>query len=183
MYLRVGKPAPLGPPVKGPYRIVERPSMSTIRVKVGTFKSGAENLQLHHWSNAKPATMRADATEGTMTTRGRPSKSTSSSDVHRATDESEADYVDTSKQTTPSPPSASEPVDKNSNERGKRPVRSTRNPAPLYVDNVTGPPPIPFSSKAGNSNCVRQPPTPNLRPWQADKQTIALLNYQISRHP
>ena len=58
----------------GPYKIVDRPGHSTIRVKVGTFKNGAENVQLHHWANAKPASLRADFEEATMPTRGRPPK-------------------------------------------------------------------------------------------------------------
>ena len=38
---------------------------------MGTFKSGVENVQLHHWSNAKPAKLRADFEEAQMPTRGR----------------------------------------------------------------------------------------------------------------
>ena len=193
-YIKVDNPKGLMQSYVGPYKIVERPSMSTIRVKVGTFKSGAENLQLHHWSNAKPAIMRADATEGTMVTRGRPSKS-SSTDVCRATDESEADSAQSENKTILP---ASRPVEKNSNVGGnsivggtdktrsapsvqsegetRRPIRATRNPAPLYVDAITGPPPLPFKSTAGNPNCDR-------RPWSADRETIALLNYQISCRP
>ena len=56
---------------------MERPSHSTIKVKIGTFKSGANNIQLHHWANAKPAEVRSDTPEAQMPLRGRPRKSPS----------------------------------------------------------------------------------------------------------
>ena len=91
-YIKVDNPKGLMQSYVGPYEIVERPSLSTIRVKVGTFKSGVANLQLHHWSNAKPAAMREDAILAKMAPRGRPPKSTSSSsDVNPQTEASEAD--------------------------------------------------------------------------------------------
>ena len=61
---------------------------STLKVRMGTFKSGADNIQLHHWSNAKPAALRADAEEAQMPTRGRPKKSSSPADVSTPTDAS-----------------------------------------------------------------------------------------------
>ena len=57
VYLKDDNPKGLLQSYRGPYRIVGRPSQSTIKVKMGTFKSGHENIQLHHWSNAKPAEM------------------------------------------------------------------------------------------------------------------------------
>ena len=44
---------------------------------MGTFKSGAENIQLHHWSSCKPAQLRPDAVEAEMPARGRPKNSPS----------------------------------------------------------------------------------------------------------
>ena len=73
-YIKVDNPKGLMQSYTGPHLIVDRPSQSTIKVKVGTFKSGVENIQFHHWSNAKPAEMRADAEEAVMKKRGRPAK-------------------------------------------------------------------------------------------------------------
>ena len=65
----------------GPYKIIDRPSESTIRVKLGTFKSGVENIQLHHWSNCKPASVREDTPEAEMPTRGRKPKTSNQAEV------------------------------------------------------------------------------------------------------
>ena len=54
VYIKQDNPKGLLQSYTGPYKIVERPSSSTIKVKMGTFKSGIENIQLHHWANAKP---------------------------------------------------------------------------------------------------------------------------------
>ena len=77
VYIKREQPKGLIQSYTGPYPIVDRPSHSTINVKMGTFKSGVPNIQLHHWSNAKPAQMREDTIEAEMTRRGRPQKSPS----------------------------------------------------------------------------------------------------------
>ena len=74
VYLKKDNPKGLMQTYTGPHKIVDRPSYSTIKVKVGTFKSGVDNVQLHHWSNLKPARLREDAKEGEMPARGRPPK-------------------------------------------------------------------------------------------------------------
>ena len=88
-YIKVDNPKGLMQSYVGPYEILERPSLSAIHVKMGTLKSGVANLQLHHWSNAKPAAMIDDAILGQMT-RGRPPSMTSCSDVGHTIDASEA---------------------------------------------------------------------------------------------
>ncbi len=45
---------------------MERLSHSTVKVKMGAFKSGIANEQVHHWTNLKPAQMRPDAVEAEM---------------------------------------------------------------------------------------------------------------------
>ena len=74
VYLKRDNPKGLLQSYTGPHEIVERPSHSTIKVKVGTFRSGVENIQLHHWANAKPAVVRADTKLAQMPVRGRPPK-------------------------------------------------------------------------------------------------------------
>ena len=74
----------------GPYEILERPSLSAIHVKMGTLKSGVANLQLHHWSNAKPAAMRDNAILGQMMRGCTPKRTSSSDKVGHTIDASEA---------------------------------------------------------------------------------------------
>ena len=74
VYIKQENPKGLLQTYTGPHPIVDRPSHSTIKVKMGTFKSGIENIQLHHWSNAKPAQLREDAVEAQMPVRGRKPK-------------------------------------------------------------------------------------------------------------
>ena len=87
VYVKKENPKGLMQSFVGPYKIVDRPSNSTIKIKVGTFKNGAENIQLHHWSNAKPANLRADFTEAEMPTRGRPKLVKPSPDVMPASND------------------------------------------------------------------------------------------------
>ena len=90
-YIKVDNPKGLMQSYVRPYEIVERPSLSAIHVKMGTLKSGVANLQLHHWSNAKPAAMRDNAIFLSQMMRGCPPKRTSSSDnVGHTIDASEA---------------------------------------------------------------------------------------------
>ena len=61
---------------------------------IGTFRSGAENIQLHHWANAKPAEVRSDTPEAQMPLRGRPRKAPPPASVQsdvQTTTESEPD--------------------------------------------------------------------------------------------
>ena len=140
-YIKIDNPKGLLQLYDGPYRILDRPSESTIKVRIGTFKSGAENVQFHHWSNAKPAKLREDAVEGTMKPRGRPPKT--------STPPTEASGQP--KQTSPPTGKVNKPVDAhpsaNSTFDGQitgppnkpafsRPTRSTRNPHPAYVDAI-----------------------------------------------
>ena len=70
----------------GPHKIVQRTGHSTVKVKVGTFANGAENIQTHHWSNLKPAELREDTPEAVMPKRGRPSKATVTTESPSSTD-------------------------------------------------------------------------------------------------
>ena len=116
------------------------------------------NLQLHHWSNAKPAAMIDDAILGQMT-RGRPPKRTSSSDVGHTIDASEAANEqqtknrNKSKQAVIPTTGSAEPTDTTAHATSNKvwckpitgappipafawPQRSTRNPAPNYLDSI-----------------------------------------------
>ena len=170
-------------PYVGPHPIVDRPSDSTIKVKVGTFKSGVKNVQLHHWSNAKPADLRDNFTEAEMPLRGRPPKKVDSPGGSAPSAKSDTPFHQDSQSNTeasgpasqqnggkvnkPASPRANtsnQPVDDKAG-NSKRPVRSTRNPEPLYVDAVNGPPPFKGF--------------PKYRTWSASASELASINSSI----
>ena len=62
VYLKLDNPLGLQPRYHGPYLINKRLGNTTIEVKTGTFKSGADRLEVHSWNNAKPAYM-AESTQ------------------------------------------------------------------------------------------------------------------------
>ena len=51
--VRCAKTTPLGPNYKGPYRILERPGDSTLKIRVGTYANGQPRHELVHWQNCK----------------------------------------------------------------------------------------------------------------------------------
>ena len=132
-------------PFSGPFRIVSRPSRSTVKICVGLTAKGEERHETRHWKDLKVAQMRSGAPEGQRPQRGRPRKDTennkSGSESDRKTNviqEEEASSKQTSTKST----------NENSNVGGK-PVRSTQNPKPNYVDSIsTSLPwnPAPFSA-------------------------------------
>ena len=166
VYIKKENPKGLLQSYSGPHPIVDRPSQSTVRVKVGTFKTGVDNVQLHHWANLKPARLREDAVEGQMPVRGRPPKAspdpTSQVGSQNNTDQTKTNSndADESKQTddannAPSDHETSSPPDRvphpqtaNDAFNGLltgpptapafgRPRRSTRNQNPQYIDGFT----------------------------------------------
>ena len=48
VYVKKENPKGLLQTYTGPHKIVNRPSHSTIKVKICTFRSGVENLQIYH---------------------------------------------------------------------------------------------------------------------------------------
>ena len=74
VYVKKENPTGLLQAYTGPDKIVERPGHSTLKVRMGTFKSGVENLYVNHWQNCKPAKLREGAKEAEMPTRGGPKK-------------------------------------------------------------------------------------------------------------
>ena len=89
---------------------MERLSHSTVKVKMGTFKSGIANEQVHHWTNLKPAQMRPDAVEAEMVPGGRP-KASGPANVHKQTDQPVASSDDKQKQTGPSSKKPKKPAE------------------------------------------------------------------------
>ena len=132
----------LAPRFDGPYRIVSRPSRSTVQVKVGVFADGRERLQSYHWTSCKVAHMREDAVEASRPALGR--KRTEAPAQPSSPDNSAVTNKMAARDALGSPFSGADKTITNlpaeiqtslapSNTSG-RPVRSTRNPNPQYQE-------------------------------------------------
>ena len=55
VYMKIGKPRPLGPLWEGPYRIIQRIGKSCLKVMVGHWSNGKPRHELTHWNNCFPA--------------------------------------------------------------------------------------------------------------------------------
>ena len=148
VYVKVDEPKGLNPRFEGPYRIMSRPSRSQVQVRVGSFVDGTPRLVTFNWQSCKPAHMRENAPEGSRPNIGRrPNPPTVQTTLNENVNNA-ADSVATSNQNSHETSSAScQQPSLRPAERGKfkrdsspskpltrRPVRSTRNPAPTYVD-------------------------------------------------
>ena len=149
----------------GPHKIVQSTGHSTVKVKVGTFANGAENVQTHHWSNLKPAELREDTPVAVMPKRGRPSKAT-------VTDKSPA-----STDVTPSNPSGADRKTRESKQPTRRSERIRNQNHATSTSECslasTNPP------SAGNSNEASQQNNLSTRPWSASINEVIALNKSI----
>ena len=181
VYTRQHKATGLQTPYEGPFRIASRPSRSTVQIEVGLYKSGEKRYEIRHFNDLKIAHPDSLAAPATRPKLGRPTTVQS-----KGQNETEAGPNPPVQQTGPPPfcfganPSSLNPLnDGNKNNIGhatsnsgqpaassaeagnlKRPIRSTRNPAPQYIDAFQ------WSS---------------LRPWSASSDEIAALNDSITR--
>ena len=90
VFTKKGKTTPLGPIYEGPYPITERIGDSTLKIKVGTSAQGEPRIEMHHWSNCKPAAFTAEPRDAVKINRGRkqnPRKITATTSEHGTTDE------------------------------------------------------------------------------------------------
>ena len=133
VYVKVHEPRGLNPRFEGPFEIVSRPSRTQIEVKIGAYASGEPRLSVYNWSSCKIANLRDDFVEGARPKLGRKPAQPSAS----------------SKQTQLTVDAELLTEEKGKNERGKiqtgnsthadpsapsRPIRSTRNRNPRYVE-------------------------------------------------
>ena len=172
---------------KGPFKILDRPTRSTLVIKAGLTNSGEDRRELRSWADCKPAHRREDNLEASRPKRGRPSKESpvSSPELTATTESAQATPVE---ENEPLPVVASEPT----SNQALKPVRSTRNPAPNYVDAIiatidfTKPPP-PFK----NLSATRPEPTVVTGPppysgfiqpgtWEATPQELQAINNSIA---
>ena len=137
VYVKVDKPLSLQPKWEGPYRILSRPSRSTVEVKLGVFKSGELRKQIFHWNLCKVAYLRPEAEDASRPALGRPKlvPTSGTSGSRAASNHTDAQsFAYAGCPPTSAPP---EPVFQNKSLGGKiqidRPVRHTRNPNPNYA--------------------------------------------------
>ena len=140
---------------RGPFPVISRPSRSTVKVRVGFFANGEERHQIRHWRDLKIAQRRSEDTpEASRPKLGRPKNSPSvTSEAANLTEKEDA----LGKNKTELPAKI-QPAELPAKIQTNRPVRSTRNPAPSYVDSV-----VPV--------------------WSASSEEIAFINQSINaRH-
>ena len=77
VYVKVDKPLSLQPKWEGPYRILSRPSRSTVEVKLGMFRNGEVRKAVYHWSLCKIAYLREEQADASRPALGRPRKAPS----------------------------------------------------------------------------------------------------------
>ena len=63
VYVKVDEPRGLNPRFEGPYKVIDRPSRTTVTVRVGSFADGNPRLLTFNWSQCKPAHLRQNAKE------------------------------------------------------------------------------------------------------------------------
>ena len=156
-YTRQHQTSGLQAPFEGPFRIVERLSNSTIKLEVGKFKDGTARYEIRHLNDIKFAHPESLAAEVQRPSRGRPSNRSSPDGSRPVTDAGMlTNPVPDQQVPFPHPPTqpaespkllVNKPAVANqeavnhetsNSERPElsRPVRSTRNPSPKYIDAI-----------------------------------------------
>ena len=175
VYTRQHHQKGLQAPYDGPFEIEDRPSRSTVKICVGTYKSGEKRYEIRHFNDLKLAHPDSPAARAVRPALGRPpaqvnspsvtepqpssqlvqnrfethSSETSTNFLPSENKQTVANSEDAQHATSPT----SEPVPTHAEPtfRSRQPARATRNPAPKYVDAI----------------------------WVATKDEIAELNRQI----
>ena len=134
VYIKSANPQSLCPRFEGPYPITSRPSRTQVEIQVGSFADGAPRLLTVHWSLCKVAHMREGAEAASRAPRGRPPAAPPSSpDAKRELSSNPSKTTDTGS-VSEKPDQPVEPTTFADNHQNNRPVRSTRNQSPRYVD-------------------------------------------------
>ena len=63
VWVKKGKPTPLGAAFDGPYRIEERQGTSCLKVRAGSYVNGTPRYEVHHLANCKPTEFAGDPFE------------------------------------------------------------------------------------------------------------------------
>ena len=98
----------------GPYKILQRMSDSTIKIRVGFFAGGEERVEVQHWSRCKPAFVREGQAEAEKSKLGRPTK------TRPPSSEADSELTQPAVQTSTEIEGTTNENKQNSNRRGKR---------------------------------------------------------------
>ena len=145
VYTKQHQTTGLDPSYEGPFNIAERPTKSVVKLEVGSYKDGRVRYEFRHLNDIKPAHPKSLAGTVERPKLGRPAAMTSTSSAKApGSTESEAAFQvqnggKVNKPAAAPPTHAEDPPNSN-----QRPIRTTRNPAPSYVDSIefSGPPPF-----------------------------------------
>ena len=167
VYIKVDEPRGLSPRWEGPYLITSRPSRSQIEVRLGSYVDGSERKQIYNWNTCKIAHLRPDSVEASRPKLGRPSgphhgpTPTNAQSVPNSNmaDNDSLSNTKVNKPTNIKPAKIQKPLAPLITDRmfaqwspeifkaagspdfvgtSSRPVRTTRNPDPKYVDAING---------------------------------------------
>ena len=175
------KTTPLAPRWSGPYPILDRPSNSTLKIKIGTYASGQTRTQIVHWNNCRVAFMRDGQKEASRPKLGRPPQVPPNFVLpppppQDTTSDTMSDLDSESSSITSEEPSVD--MEDIQEEEPIRPIRSTRNPDPKYVWSTSN---SVYSVKSSGP-----PPYlgfPSAAMWTASPSDLAIINQSISRGP
>ena len=145
VYVKVDKPESLCPKFEGPYKVLNRPSRSTVEVQVGVKKDGEPRTLILHWTSCKPAHLRDGASEGCRPMLGRRPKNTSGPVNTPGTNDTRSFQIQDGGPNKLSQPAVTLDVEENPPNSNvvaeppnhSRPVRATRNKNPIYVDSLS----------------------------------------------
>ena len=172
VYTRQHHSTGLQSPYEGPFRIDERISRSVVKIEVGAYKDGRKRFEFRHLNDIKLAHPQSLAAPVTRPALGRPSSSSSSS--------SNA-CKDMSEQSGPDPQPPQNPVVSESKQNDAEDTGSV-------IEQTTGPPPgHPFLNRSSRST---RNPAPKYvdamkwvsnQPWSASNEEIVALNASIAK--
>ena len=141
VYVKRANPLSLDSKFEGPYRIVSRPSRSQVEIRVGSFADGSPRLLTFNWSSCKIAHLRPDYFEASRAPLGRRAAPPHGPEVNNklTTNDAVGEEAEPVVYIPPSPSSDSgAKIQTNENLAvPTRPIRSTRNPNPSYVDAIS----------------------------------------------
>ena len=148
VYIKREDPKSLTPRFEGPFEIVSRPSRTQIQVRLGSYANGTPRLAVYSWHSCKIAHLREGFVEGSRPTLGRkPARPEPTTDDPLLTPEKEASIENKQNGRAVGDESSAKiqtaltdvQTKTNANTVASRPVRSTRNPKPNYIDAVAIP--------------------------------------------
>ena len=154
----------LQPKYRGPFKVISRPTRSTLEIKVGVCADGSDRTEVRAWKDCKPAYLRENITEASRPRRGRPRKTSPSGLMPSNTPDLASSSSDTSQTVV---------ADDNNNK-----VASVNISPSLQhwvaVQDFSGPP------LAGNLNS-KSTHADQAKMWSATLAEIAVINASIRR--